>query len=92
MNLEAPLPSFLDFQRGGEDDSLVLLASTYINNGQMEGFVDPMLLETHSDVSEHERESIMKVGTIAMGRVQMRYKARPTMDEVFFFALEILTL
>ncbi|CAM6098740.1 unnamed protein product [Calypogeia fissa] len=72
----------LDFSRGGGDNSLVYLASPHIQSGDLQGFIDPALMETYNDLIGDGKECILNVGRLAMRCLDMRSKARPTMNQV----------
>ncbi|CAM6098738.1 unnamed protein product [Calypogeia fissa] len=72
----------LDFSRGGEDNSLVYLARPHIQSGDLRGFIDPALIETNNDPTGDGEECILNVGRLAMRCLEMRSKARPTMNQV----------
>ncbi|CAM6109301.1 unnamed protein product [Calypogeia fissa] len=72
----------IDFSRGGDDNSLVYLASPHIERGDLQGLIDPSLMETYCDPVGDVRESILNVGRLATRCVEMQSKSRPTMNEV----------
>lgn len=72
----------LDFRRRGDETSLVNLARPDVERGDLEEFIDPVLIETYRDPTHHGKESILNVGRLAMKCLDMRSKGRPSMKEV----------
>jgi serine/threonine protein kinase len=72
----------IDFQRGGENASLVKYAKQYIRSGDLEPVIDECLLETYNDKAGNGKESILHVGRLAMQCTQIQSKARPSMREI----------
>jgi hypothetical protein len=61
----------IDFQRGGDDTSLVNFARRNIEGRDLQVLIDESLLETYNDPSDSGKESLLEFGQLALRCAEM---------------------
>jgi hypothetical protein len=68
----------IEFQRGGDDTSLVSFSRPLLGSGDLQVLIDESLLETYSDRGGGGKESLLEFGEIALRCAEMQSKKGPS--------------